>query len=153
MQEFYLDTLRLFVRKAHFRRDEFLGRINEIVYFLPFSAEELNMLVARELDFWAEKAKKNLNIDLSWDKEVLEVLSQGYDVHYGARFVPLLILKPSILHVDLLGFTFQIDQARGGATDRESACACARTRAHQERLRSQAHYRSVVAFGPSRRER
>ena len=23
--------------KYHFRRDEFLGRINEIVYFLPFS--------------------------------------------------------------------------------------------------------------------
>ena len=25
------------VLKYHFRRDEFLGRINEIVYFLPFS--------------------------------------------------------------------------------------------------------------------
>ena len=29
------------VLKYHFRRDEFLGRINEIVYFLPFSRYKL----------------------------------------------------------------------------------------------------------------
>ena len=39
----------------HFRRDEFLGRINEIVYFLPFSRSELTKLVIREMDFWAKK--------------------------------------------------------------------------------------------------
>ena len=33
------------ILKRHFRRDEFLGRINEIVYFLPFSKSELNKLV------------------------------------------------------------------------------------------------------------
>lgn len=41
--------------QRHFRRDEFLGRINEIVYFLPFSRTELTKLVLRELNFWAEK--------------------------------------------------------------------------------------------------
>ena len=30
------------VLKYHFRRDEFLGRINEIVYFLPFSRSTLD---------------------------------------------------------------------------------------------------------------
>lgn len=41
--------------QAHFRRDEFLGRINEIVYFLPFSHSELLQLVSKELSFWAKK--------------------------------------------------------------------------------------------------
>jgi ATP-dependent Clp protease ATP-binding subunit ClpB len=43
------------ILKRHFRRDEFLGRINEIVYFLPFSQAELLQLVTKELDFWAQK--------------------------------------------------------------------------------------------------
>uniref|UniRef100_A0A4W3GUP8 Uncharacterized protein n=1 Tax=Callorhinchus milii TaxID=7868 RepID=A0A4W3GUP8_CALMI len=33
------------ILKGHFRRDEFLGRINEIVYFLPFCHSELIQLV------------------------------------------------------------------------------------------------------------
>ena len=33
------------ILKRHFKRDEFLGRINEFVYFLPFSRSELNHLV------------------------------------------------------------------------------------------------------------
>lgn len=41
--------------QAHFRRDEFLGRITEIVYFLPFSHSELLHLVTKELSFWAKK--------------------------------------------------------------------------------------------------
>lgn len=41
--------------QAHFRRDEFLGRINEIVYFLPFCYSELLQLVSKELNFWAKK--------------------------------------------------------------------------------------------------
>lgn len=43
------------ILKKHFGRDEFLGRINEIVYFLPFSSAELNNLVSRELNYWATK--------------------------------------------------------------------------------------------------
>ncbi|NXN09790.1 CLPB protein, partial [Indicator maculatus] len=41
--------------QAHFRRDEFLGRINEVVYFLPFCHAELLQLVHKELSFWAKK--------------------------------------------------------------------------------------------------
>lgn len=41
--------------QAHFRRDEFLGRINEIIYFLPFCHSELLQLVGKELNFWAKK--------------------------------------------------------------------------------------------------
>lgn len=43
------------ILKGHFGRDEFLGRINEIIYFLPFSKKELNKLVSRELSAWAKK--------------------------------------------------------------------------------------------------
>lgn len=43
--------------QAHFRRDEFLGRINEIVYFLPFCHSELIQLVSKELNFWAKRVR------------------------------------------------------------------------------------------------
>lgn len=45
------------ILKKHFKRDEFLGRINEFVYFLPFSKSELITLVTKELEFWAQKVK------------------------------------------------------------------------------------------------
>ena len=43
--------------QRHFKRDEFLGRINEMVYFLPFSRAELNQLVEKELDIWQERVR------------------------------------------------------------------------------------------------
>lgn len=46
--------------QLHFRRDEFLGRINEMVYFLPFSRSELLSLVTRELDFWSKMVSRVL---------------------------------------------------------------------------------------------
>ncbi|XP_053912711.1 caseinolytic peptidase B protein homolog isoform X4 [Cuculus canorus] len=75
------------ILKAHFRRDEFLGRINEIVYFLPFCHSELIQLVNKELEFWAKKAKARHNITLLWDREVMDVLADGYNLHYGARSI------------------------------------------------------------------
>ncbi|KAG2457338.1 CLPB protein, partial [Polypterus senegalus] len=87
------------ILKAHFRRDEFLGRINEIVYFLPFSHSELIQLVNKELNFWAKKfsgsnsvrivpqAKQRHNITLLWDRDVMDVLAGGYNLHYGARSI------------------------------------------------------------------
>nr|DBA32252.1 TPA: hypothetical protein GDO54_000058 [Pyxicephalus adspersus] len=61
------------ILKAHFRRDEFLGRINEIVYFLPFCRSELSQLVSKELNMWAKKAKQRHDITLLWDCEVMDV--------------------------------------------------------------------------------
>ena len=76
------------ILKRHFGRDEFLGRINEIVYFLPFSKSELSKLVERELIFWATKAQKRHNVDVVWDKQVLDYLAyEGYNVYYGARSI------------------------------------------------------------------
>lgn len=75
------------ILKAHFRRDEFLGRINEIVYFLPFCHSELIQLVDKELIFWAKKAKQRHDITLQWDRPVMDVLAEGYNLHYGARSI------------------------------------------------------------------
>ncbi|KAJ8298180.1 hypothetical protein KUTeg_024711 [Tegillarca granosa] len=75
------------ILKRHFRRDEFLGRINEIVYFLPFSRSELAKLVTKELNFWAKQAQNKHEIELEWDHNVIDVLADGYDVHYGARSI------------------------------------------------------------------
>ncbi|XP_069574324.1 mitochondrial disaggregase isoform X2 [Brachyistius frenatus] len=75
------------ILKAHYRRDEFLGRINEIVYFLPFCHSELLQLVSKELNFWAKKAKQRHDITLQWDRPVLDLLAGGYNMHYGARSI------------------------------------------------------------------
>ncbi|XP_029654221.1 caseinolytic peptidase B protein homolog [Octopus sinensis] len=78
--------LQLFDER-HFKRDEFLGRINEFVYFLPFSKYELRRLVVKELEFWAKKAMESNKMTLEWDSSVVEVLIDGYDIHYGARSI------------------------------------------------------------------
>uniref|UniRef100_A0A8C7YQI3 ClpB family mitochondrial disaggregase n=1 Tax=Oryzias sinensis TaxID=183150 RepID=A0A8C7YQI3_9TELE len=81
------DALSPFNPQAHFRRDEFLGRINEIVYFLPFCHSEMLQLVGKELSFWAKKAKQRHDITLQWDQPVLDLLAGGYNLHYGARSI------------------------------------------------------------------
>ncbi|CAG2177107.1 unnamed protein product [Oppiella nova] len=75
------------ILKQHFKRDEFLGRINEMVYFLPFSRQELNELVVRELRFWAERAKLRHQMSLTWDKRIVGLIADEYNVHYGARSI------------------------------------------------------------------
>lgn len=71
----------------HFRRDEFLGRINEVLFFLPFSEEELREITSRELSRWAEKARTRHGITMTWDSEVVDVLADGYNIRYGARSI------------------------------------------------------------------
>ncbi|XP_045582352.2 mitochondrial disaggregase [Procambarus clarkii] len=75
------------ILKNHFQRDEFLGRINEIVYFVPFSRSELLKLVRTELEKWSKQAHEKHNIELKWDPMVLDVLADGYNVYYGARSI------------------------------------------------------------------
>ena len=73
------------ILKGHFKRDEFLGRIDEVLYFLPFSDAELVQLVQIQLAKWAARAKERHKIELTWDPAVLAALSRDYDVHFGAR--------------------------------------------------------------------
>ena len=75
------------ILKFFFKRDEFLGRINEFVYFLPFSDWELQQLVEFELDNWKKISSERHDVELSWDENIISVLADGYDVSYGARSV------------------------------------------------------------------
>ncbi|KAL7674267.1 hypothetical protein ACOME3_000546 [Neoechinorhynchus agilis] len=73
------------ILKRHFKRDEFLGRVNEIVYFLPFSRKQVIDLVVRELEFWADLASKKHSIKIEWDDNVVNLLADRFDRTYGAR--------------------------------------------------------------------
>jgi ATP-dependent Clp protease ATP-binding subunit ClpB len=73
------------ILKGHFKRDEFLGRIDEMLYFLPFSPTELRQLVALQMERWRRKAESRHGITLSWSDGLLDELAKDYDVHYGAR--------------------------------------------------------------------
>eukprot|EP00128_Syssomonas_multiformis_P008198 Colp12_sorted_trinity150504_noHs@27603 len=75
------------ILKAHFQRDEFLGRIDEIVYFLPFTREEVFELVRKELKAWQGKASDRHKIGLTWDDGVVELLADEYNIRYGARSI------------------------------------------------------------------
>eukprot|EP00127_Corallochytrium_limacisporum_P005060 Clim_evm15s198 gene=Clim_evmTU15s198 len=75
------------ILKAHFQRDEFLGRIDEILYFLPFSDAEVHQLVTLELDRWNRKAAERHGMSLTWDPHVVTALADDYNVHYGARSI------------------------------------------------------------------
>lgn len=46
------------ILKRAFHRDEFLGRINDIIVFHPFNQTDLEETVKMELNRWAERAKE-----------------------------------------------------------------------------------------------
>ena len=75
------------ILKRHFQRDEFLGRINEILYFLPFNESELKKLTEKELNKWKQVAKDRHSIDLVWDSHAIDLLRDGYNFRYGARSI------------------------------------------------------------------
>ena len=58
----FIDRVIYPILYDHFGRDEFLGRINEVLFFLPFDQKELKEITSRELMRWADKAKKRHNI-------------------------------------------------------------------------------------------
>ena len=75
------------ILKRHFGRDEFLGRINEIVFFLPFTAEEQQQLAEKELQLWAARARNRHDIALTWDRQIPSMVASAYDIRYGARSI------------------------------------------------------------------
>ncbi|KLO08732.1 hypothetical protein SCHPADRAFT_596821 [Schizopora paradoxa] len=91
--EEYLRVIREFNREIHpilkhaLKRDEFLGRINQIVVFLPLNEEEISIVINNELKVWKLRAKKQHGIELDWSAEVVDKLAKAYDVNYGVRSV------------------------------------------------------------------
>ncbi|KAH8108858.1 P-loop containing nucleoside triphosphate hydrolase protein [Phellopilus nigrolimitatus] len=75
------------ILKRELKRDEFLGRINQFVVFLPLSQEEIGTVIKGELDIWRRRAQEKHAIKLSWANEVVQKLASAYDVNYGVRSV------------------------------------------------------------------
>ncbi|KAI5118401.1 hypothetical protein M0805_007535 [Coniferiporia weirii] len=91
--EEYLRVVGQFNRSIHpilkgaLKRDEFLGRINQIVVFLPLNQEEIELVVKGELNMWRKRSNEKHEISVSWAHEVVKKLALAYDVNYGARSV------------------------------------------------------------------
>ncbi|KAK3754788.1 hypothetical protein QZH41_012786 [Actinostola sp. cb2023] len=75
------------ILKYHFKRDEFLGRINEMVYFLPFSRSELLQLVSRELHHWSEMVERRVVNQLA-DAHERELINHGSSIHITVDYSP-----------------------------------------------------------------
>ena len=69
------------ILKSHFKRDEFLGRINEFVYFLPFSDSELRQLVEFQLKMWKRIALEKHSIQLDWTEERVRIFFRACERH------------------------------------------------------------------------
>ncbi|CAO3679138.1 unnamed protein product [Umbelopsis vinacea] len=95
----FIDLVIYPILYDHFGRDEFLGRINEVLFFLPFDQKELKEITSRELMRWAEKAKKRHNITLTWSPDVVDVLVEGYNIRYGARSIKYEVERKVVNHV------------------------------------------------------
>lgn len=78
------------ILKRHFKRDEFLGRINEIVYFLPFSEMELKTIVQRELKYWQELVCQTFLITRAGSCSICIFLSANFCILIVFRAVLLL---------------------------------------------------------------
>lgn len=71
--------------KSHFR-PEFLNRIDDIIVFNALTRDQVADIAGLLLQSLGERLKKQLNITLSWGKDVLKLLAkEGYDPNYGAR--------------------------------------------------------------------
>jgi ATP-dependent Clp protease ATP-binding subunit ClpB len=75
------------ILKRHFKRDEFLGRINEIIVFHPFLSQDLENIVVKELDKWKTRSLKRQNISLNWTDELVTSLTKDYNENYGFRSI------------------------------------------------------------------
>lgn len=109
------------VLKQHFKRDEFLGRINEMVIFHPFSQEDLGDIVKLELHYWAKKAEARHGMAMTWTDSVVERLAKGYNERYGFRSIKYEVQRQV---VNLLAYAHERDVITKGCTmdlDTESA--------------------------------
>ena len=65
-----------------------------------------NLLV---LPYWMMifQANEKHSIDLTWDRQVIDILADGYDVHYGARSIKHEVCV-SLTHSDIISLTHRM---------------------------------------------
>ena len=77
-----------------FFRPEFLNRVDDIIVFHPLGRNEVNSIADLILKNLAHRLEKQLELTLSWDKDVLDYLGKaGFDPVYGARPLKRLVTK------------------------------------------------------------
>lgn len=101
------------VLKYHFKRDEFLGRINEMVVFHPFTKGDLSDIIKMELNHWATRAAEKHNIKISWTDKVVSRLTHGYNEAYGFRSLKYEVQKQV---VNLLAYAHERDVIASGCS-------------------------------------
>eukprot|EP00158_Paraphelidium_tribonemae_P006843 Partr_v1_DN27995_c2_g1_i2_m11291 putative ClpB caseinolytic peptidase B homolog (E. coli) len=114
----FIDNTVYPILRAHFQRDEFLGRINEILFFLPFTQSELELIVEKELMKWKQRALSKHEIEMTWDKSAVNALSHGYNIHYGARSIKYEVEKRV---VNQIAKAHEMDDLAAGSTIHFSA--------------------------------
>eukprot|EP00668_Euglena_longa_P004571 GGOE01005338.1.p1 GENE.GGOE01005338.1~~GGOE01005338.1.p1 ORF type:complete len:496 (-),score=115.49 GGOE01005338.1:424-1911(-) len=87
ISEDFKDKVILPILKQNFKRDEFIGRIKEILFFLPFTEEQLRALARGELQKWKTTAYDRHKIVLEWDRDVEGLLCKAYNVRFGVRSI------------------------------------------------------------------
>ncbi|MEG6586893.1 ATP-dependent chaperone ClpB [Dendrosporobacter sp. 1207_IL3150] len=79
--------------KSYFR-PEFLNRVEDTIVFNALSAEQVRRIAEIMLENLNKRLRKQVNINLTWDSKVLDLLAQdGYDAAYGARPLRRLISR------------------------------------------------------------
>lgn len=73
------------ILKRSFRRDEFIGRINDMIIFHDFNSEDLASAVETELHKWSQRARDRHRIQMEWTPALVESLTHAYDERYGYR--------------------------------------------------------------------
>lgn len=82
VKEKVLESLR------HSMRPELLNRIDKILVFRPLSIEEIKKIVALELGYLTDHIRKQQNMEIAIDREVVKFLSEkSYDPAQGARLI------------------------------------------------------------------
>ncbi|MBI3508625.1 MAG: AAA family ATPase [Chlamydiia bacterium] len=117
-------------------RPEFLNRLDDILPFVPLQLQDMEKIVAIQLQRVAERLEER-DIALKWDPKVIEHLAhEGYDPVFGARPLKRLIQKEVVnlfataileekipAHSELLltgkkekeGFAFRYEVKEGGS--------------------------------------
>eukprot|EP00160_Parvularia_atlantis_P020203 Unigene8260_Nuclearia_a/m.25364 Unigene8260_Nuclearia_a/g.25364 ORF Unigene8260_Nuclearia_a/g.25364 Unigene8260_Nuclearia_a/m.25364 type:complete len:498 (-) Unigene8260_Nuclearia_a:68-1561(-) len=111
LSKLFVDDVVLPILSRHFRRDEFIGRINEILFFLPFDQAEKIAIARRELQLWQKQASDRHGITLTWDDAVLDNIIRGYNMRYGARWIKHEVEKRIINQV---ARAHELDQVTAG---------------------------------------
>lgn len=99
------------ILKRAFKRDEFIGRINDLIIFHHFSSADLQQAVRTELERWSKRAKERHQITIEYTDELVDSLTHAYDERYGYRSIIYGVEKRV---VNVLASAHERDRIRSG---------------------------------------